>query len=243
MDNQFDDLSEYDVKGLTHYGNFKSNIYFLKETGVISKDKKILEIGSGEGGLIAYLLGGGYNIRGLEIQECKINKSKELFGKLPLQLIKSEILPFQDNEFDLVLSFDVIEHIPDSMKHLQEVYRVLKPGGYYLLQTPNKFFNAIFETIRWKSFTRWKKHHCSLHSYWDVLNRFGEINFKVQFHDIPVVTDYFKEKIYSHLGKPGLLILKILNPDRFPLPLRTNLYISAQKCQKYQQDSKLISRP
>ena len=53
--------------------------------------------------------------------------------------------------FDVVMSFDVLEHIPDSDRHLQEVRRVLRPGGHYVLQTPNKLTNAVFETIRWRS--------------------------------------------------------------------------------------------
>ena len=47
-----------------------------------------------------------------------------------------------------------------------EVRRVLKPGGWLLLQTPNKWTNSIFETIRWRSFSKWRVDHCSLHNYW-----------------------------------------------------------------------------
>ena len=43
-------------------------------------------------------------------------------------------------------------------------HRVLRPGGRYLVQTPNKWPNAVFETIRWRSSTRWRDDHCSLHT-------------------------------------------------------------------------------
>ena len=69
------------------------------------------------------------------------------------------------------MSFDVFEHIPDSDAHLLEVRRVLKPGGRYLLQTPNKWTNSVFETIRWRSLTAWQEDHCSLHSARELRSR------------------------------------------------------------------------
>ena len=81
-------------------------------------------------------------------------------------------LPFADQSFDTVLSFDVFEHIPDSDKHLREVRRVLKNGGQYLLQTPNKWTNIPFELLREHrkygrgpiaSYRELMLDHCSLH--------------------------------------------------------------------------------
>ena len=79
--------------------------------------------------------------------------SQELFGDLPYTVMNQSDLPFDDDCFDVVLSFDVFEHIPEPDQHLREVARVLKPNGCYLLQTPNKWTNSVFETIRWRSFT------------------------------------------------------------------------------------------
>jgi SAM-dependent methyltransferase len=45
-------------------------------------------------------------------------------------------LTFPDNEFDLVISLEVLEHIPDYKKALAEIYRVLKPGGYFVFSVP-----------------------------------------------------------------------------------------------------------
>jgi ubiquinone/menaquinone biosynthesis C-methylase UbiE len=38
-------------------------------------------------------------------------------------------LPFEDNQYDVILCNHVLEHIPDDTKAMQELYRVLKPGG------------------------------------------------------------------------------------------------------------------
>lgn len=216
--------------GRKEFGNLDANIRFLNEAHKINKKTKILEIGSGHGSMLNYLYEQGYDVKGIEINKSRIEGSKELYGNLPLELVTSEILPFPDGSFDVVISFDVFEHIPDSDKHLQEVSRVLKTGGFYLLQTPNKFANVIFETIRWKSFTKWQAEHCSLHSYWSILKRFKKNDFEgIEFYDIPIVTEFFKLKVKRYMGQFGLYLLKIINPDKLPLSLRTNFYLKARK--------------
>jgi SAM-dependent methyltransferase len=154
-----------------------------------------------------------------------ILESQRLYGDLPIRKVEGSALPFADQAFSTVVSFDVFEHIPDSDAHLAEVRRVLKPGGTYLLQTPNKWTNVVFETIRWRSFTAFRVDHCSLHSYREIQQRFARHGFTTEFFDIPVVTDFFRWKVRRYLGWPGLALLRVANPDRFPLMLRTNFYV------------------
>lgn len=46
-------------------------------------------------------------------------------------------LPFESNQFDIVFSTEVIEHIPDPLSAITELWRVIKPGGWLTLSTPN----------------------------------------------------------------------------------------------------------
>jgi SAM-dependent methyltransferase len=56
----------------------------------------------------------------------------------PLADVQADIchLPFKENEFDFILCNHVLEHIPDDTKAMQEIYRILKPGGTAILQIP-----------------------------------------------------------------------------------------------------------
>lgn len=56
----------------------------------------------------------------------------------PLADVKADIcnLPFDDNDFDVILCNHVLEHIPDQEKALSELFRVLKPGGWGIFQVP-----------------------------------------------------------------------------------------------------------
>ena len=56
----------------------------------------------------------------------------------PLADVKADIcdMPFKENEFDFILCNHVLEHIPNDTKAMQEIYRILKPGGTAILQIP-----------------------------------------------------------------------------------------------------------
>lgn len=211
------------------YSNFEANIKFLDLSSSVTRDSKILEIGSGKGRLLNHFFSKGYDIRGVEISKRAIDDSRRLFRDLPLQLVSSEKLPFDDEFFDLVVSFDVLEHIHDCDAHLEEVNRVLKKGGVYLLQTPNKLTNIIFEIIMYKNFIKWRRYHRSLHSYWEIKKRFSEKGFKTDFYNVPLINEFFINKIKKVFGETWCKIIKLINIDEFPVFLRTNFFIKSKK--------------
>lgn len=63
----------------------------------------------------------------------------------PIADVKADIcnLPFEDNSFDVVFCNHVLEHISDDTKAMQELYRVLKPGGMGIFQIPQDLNRAI----------------------------------------------------------------------------------------------------
>ena len=63
----------------------------------------------------------------------------------PLADVKADIcaLPFKSDTYDIILCNHVLEHIPDDTKAMQELYRVLKPGGMAILQIPQDLKRAV----------------------------------------------------------------------------------------------------
>ncbi|TYP69884.1 class I SAM-dependent methyltransferase [Aquimarina intermedia] len=63
----------------------------------------------------------------------------------PLADIKADIcdLPFEDNSYDVILCNHVLEHIPNDTKAMQELFRVLKPGGMAILQIPQDLNRSV----------------------------------------------------------------------------------------------------
>lgn len=62
----------------------------------------------------------------------------------PIADVKADIcdLPFEDNSYDVILCNHVLEHIPNDTKAMQELFRVMKPGGYGIFQIPQDLNRA-----------------------------------------------------------------------------------------------------
>jgi len=90
---------------------------------------KILEIGSGLGLLgkqITKLIGSDSQYLGLDLIFNSLTKTEKPISPIQADAIS---LPFTDNSFDVIISTDVLEHISNGQKAVQEIFRVLKPGG------------------------------------------------------------------------------------------------------------------
>jgi len=220
------------------WGNYQSNLRFLQQVQFFDCRAAVLEIGCGKGLLLKRLWDMGYSVCGIDIDPAPIAECHASLPMIDVRVASGDAIPFEARSFDVVLSFDVFEHIRDSDRHLQEVARVLKPGGRYLLQTPNKWTNLPFELLRcWRkygvgpfgSYRKITKEHCALHNYWQLRRRFARHGFHVTFVDVPVVNDYFITKLRTYLGAAAGPMLSMFNPDRFPQQLRTNFYLHAQR--------------
>lgn len=215
------------------WGNLPANLDFLERSGLLDAERQILEIGCGKGALLRRLADAGHDIVGLDHDP---NQLSEVARAHPTCCGAATELPFLDDQFDIVIGMDVFEHIPETERHLEEVHRVLRPGGHYVLETPNILFNFPFEMFRNVRRLGWRHMfafleppwHCALHSYWGVKRDFRRGGFSVRFLDIPVVTEWFIDKLRRFTGPFGPAMLKVFNPDRMPLPFRTNFFVVAQ---------------
>jgi ubiquinone/menaquinone biosynthesis C-methylase UbiE len=209
-------------------GNLETNKSFIKRLEPFLEGKRILEVGCGRGSLANFLYKSGVMIRAIDINSSYISEAMRRFPDMSsdnFSVMGGDVLNFPDNTFDYVFSFDVLEHIKDTDKHLQEVKRVLKPKGIYGFGTPNKITNIPWEIISSKSLTKWKTYHCSLHTYNQLKRRLRKNGFDYDFIDVPIMNDFVKNKLLNKTGIFGEILLKIIDIDKLPSPLRTNFYV------------------
>ncbi|MBC8769690.1 class I SAM-dependent methyltransferase [Arenibacter sp. BSSL-BM3] len=105
----------------------------------------------------------------------------------PLADVKADIcnLPFTDNSFDVIFCNHVLEHIPDDTKAMEELYRILKPGGWGIFQIPQDLGRA--DTYEDNSITD-KKARAKIFGQYDhvriygrdYFNKLRSIGFKVE---------------------------------------------------------------
>ena len=95
----------------------------------------------------------------------------------PIADVKADIcdLPFKTNEFDIVFCNHVLEHVPEDTKAMQELYRVLKPGGFGIFQIPQDLSRA--ETFEDNTITD-KKERAEIFGQYDHVRVYGRDYFE-----------------------------------------------------------------
>ena len=214
------------AEGKEQRGNLQANLEFLRRAGLIRPGMRVLEVGCGIGTVAHELAQRGCVVTGTDISRRAVAYGREKYPELDLQVQSAEYLPFADGAFDLVLSFDLLEHLPQVEGHLAEVRRVLRTDGYYLFGTPNKMCSAVFETLENRGFT-WRQAHPSLHSHRQLRRRLARHHFACEFVKVNTINEFTLKKL-AWLGG-GARLLGRVDFSRLPLGLQSNLYVAARR--------------
>lgn len=117
----------------------------------------------------------------------------------PLADVKADIcnLPFEDNQYDVILCNHVLEHIPDDTKAMQELFRVLKPGGMGIFQVPQDLNRET--TFSDDSITN-PKERAAIFGQYDHVRIYGRDYFdKLRTIGFKVVEENYTDKITTEL--------------------------------------------
>lgn len=113
--------------------------------------KKVLEVGCGIGTDFLQFARAGADLYGIDLSRRSIElveRRLKLYG-LKGRVLNgdAENLPFKDNTFDLVYSWGVIHHTPDTQKAIDEIHRTLKPGGKAIVMVYHKFSLLVLRIL------------------------------------------------------------------------------------------------
>lgn len=97
---------------------------------------RVLEIGTGTGYGVDIIA--PHAVQYVTLDKCRSEELPEMPSNVEFVQCAVPPLPFEDESFDCVVSFQVIEHIKRDKELVSEVCRVLKPGGRFIVSTPNK---------------------------------------------------------------------------------------------------------
>jgi SAM-dependent methyltransferase len=124
----------------------------------LSNEGRVLDIGCAHGFLLNYLRQRGYQTYGVEVSHAAASYAR---NKLGLNVLMKPLreAAFQDDFFDVIAIWDLVEHFTDPSAELREMHRILKPGGVLAIITPDSgSFQAKFWGRRWVEYLRPDEH-------------------------------------------------------------------------------------
>ncbi len=206
------------------------------------ESRAILDVGCGTGGNMLLLKDFG-NVTGVDFSDEALRFARN-YGFTSLLRASATELPLADASFDVVSALDVLEHISEDRQAIAEVFRVLKPGGFFLVTVP---------AYQWL----WSHHDQALHhvrrySKADLLKKLTAAGFHIQEQHrfallgVPMrllqkwvwsfqkrETDAQKNKTSAPLDMPAFLLGFLRLEKRWlrhvPLPFGTSIVVLAQK--------------
>ncbi len=134
----------------------RSDKFFTIVSSYLKKEnnRKMLDIGCNKGFLLAKGIEYNYEPYGVEIVPVLTIQFKRRYRKFANNIFSDDFSKvhhhFDDDQFDLVTAIDVVEHFQQPLFDFRNVFRILKPGGIFLIQTPDtKSEVALQEKESW----------------------------------------------------------------------------------------------
>ena len=161
------------------------NIKTLKKK---NPEAKMLELGFGNGGLMLSLIKEGFNVRGIDLSQENVKALQEKLKEKnipPSNISCGDILktPFLDEEFDIIIACEVLEHITNLDEAVREMNRILKPQGTIIISVPYRQKIKMEECIFCHKMTP-RDGHIHSFSKESTLKLFKKYNIEVQKMEI-----------------------------------------------------------
>lgn len=160
----------WDTNPCSGIGDYTARLEWLKRTvsyafGILNTNlvegKEVLDVGCGQGFKANYVARWAKHVTSIDISKESLRLARagsQALGihNVTYQWEDAEDLSFSDEQFDIVYCFGVLHHTPDTQKGIDELYRVLRPGGTAIVMLYKKynpkwlavlFFRAISKMV------------------------------------------------------------------------------------------------
>jgi glycosyltransferase involved in cell wall biosynthesis/ubiquinone/menaquinone biosynthesis C-methylase UbiE/Flp pilus assembly protein TadD len=173
-----EDMLSRDIPDLHSYLRWKSIATF------VHADRSTLDIGCNVGTMtLEVARRSSARVRGIDIDEQCLRLAEERIRRAGLENCTVEYgsataIPFDDGTFDQILIADVLEHVIDDAKVIDECFRVLRPGGRLILNVPRPNYSRLFNPD-------WIRHIGHVRDGYELtdLERLLEGSFQIEAHD------------------------------------------------------------
>lgn len=171
---------------------YPRNARILDEIERFIKKGKLLDIGVGTGLFMEIAQKKGFEVYGIDVSSYAIDEvASRLKLKKDKQLVVSELKStlYPENFFDVVNLRHSIEHVKDPQKLLENVYRILKPGGIVAIATPNSF--GPHAKIYGPLWPHWSQpYHIQFFSKKSLKTVVGKAGFEIKLLKTEELTNY-----------------------------------------------------
>lgn len=189
---------------------------------------KVLDCGCGEGFYLKIISElSNCELYGLDGDEVVLNRARQELNCSRICLDQGDIynLPYQDGTFDKIILSEVLEHLPDDIKALKEVKRVLKVGGILFITVPNYNYPFFWDPINKILQTFFRTHikegfwsgiwnmHTRLYTVDEIVRVVKEVNLEIV---IPQALTHYCIP-FNHLFLNGMK--RLLNTGALPKTL------------------------
>jgi SAM-dependent methyltransferase len=153
---------------------------------------RTLELGSAHGGFVALMRWAGFDATGLELSPWLVEYAKSTFG-VPMLTGPIERQNIEPSSLDIILHFDVLEHLADPRGTMRRCMELLKPDGLMIVQTP------CFPTGRtYEEMVRNKDRFLEMLRPAEHLNLFSQASVRRLFSELGAPFLYFERAIFDH---------------------------------------------
>jgi SAM-dependent methyltransferase len=219
---QFQSLEEYCLH-LIHLRAYE-------EAAELAINKTVLDLGCNNGYGTALLGSHCAKVIGIDVSPRAIEDAQQRFGNNGIHFLvyDGRTIPFDGHSFDMIVSFQVIEHIVDPAPYLTEIARVLRPAGLALFTTPNAAIRLDPGMKPWNQFHVREYRADELSALLRPV--FAEVSirglfaveglYRTEFQRCQSVLKFARRKnswrlaLIEHVRGPGISFIKALLPPR-----------------------------